>query len=221
MAGPAAVVHALVGRVRALPRAALRRHRGRLLVAARLLWFWDRLLHGAEGRREAGRRPVRRGVTMLPSEYVDRNCFIGSSNTKRRELGMRYEIGVDNICWGNDFPHPEGTWPNTREWLAKTFHDIPIDETRQMLGLDQRRGLRLRHRRARCPRRQSIGPTPADLGQVERRRPTGAPARRAVGAAQGGRPPLAHRSRLRAAAVIRDRPGQSTRYEVIDSEPSA
>ena len=48
---------------------------------------------------------------------------------------MRYEIGIDNMLWGNDFPHPEGTWPNTREWLKKTFHDIPIDETRRMLGL--------------------------------------------------------------------------------------
>ena len=34
VAGAAAVVHALVGRVRPLPRLALRRHRGRLLVAA-------------------------------------------------------------------------------------------------------------------------------------------------------------------------------------------
>ena len=70
----------------------------------------------------------------MPSEYFDRNCFIGASNTKRRELGMRYEIGVDNMLWGNDFPHPEGTWPHTREWLAKTFHDIPVAETRRMLG---------------------------------------------------------------------------------------
>ncbi len=28
----------------------------------------------------------------------------------------RYEIGVGNIMWGNDFPHPEGTWPYTREF---------------------------------------------------------------------------------------------------------
>ncbi len=51
---------------------------------------------------------------MLPSEYVDRNCFTGLANIKRRELGMRYEIGIDNMLWGTDFPHPEGTWPNTR-----------------------------------------------------------------------------------------------------------
>ena len=75
---------------------------------------------------------------MLPSEYVDRNCFTGLANIKRRELGMRYEIGIDNMLWGTDFPHPEGTWPNTHEWLQKTFFDIPIDETRRMLGLAAR-----------------------------------------------------------------------------------
>ena len=39
------------------------------------------------------------------------------------------------MLWGNDFPHPEGTWPNTRKWLKTTFHDIPVDETRRMIGL--------------------------------------------------------------------------------------
>jgi len=36
--------------------------------------------------------------------------------------------------WGNDFPHPEGTWPHTTEWLRSAFSDVPEDETRQMLG---------------------------------------------------------------------------------------
>ena len=56
---------------------------------------------------------------MQPSEYFDRNCGIGSSNTRRRELARRYEIGVGNIMWGNDFPHPEGTWPYTKRILAR------------------------------------------------------------------------------------------------------
>ena len=62
------------------------------------------------------------------SQYFDRNCFIGASNTRRRELARRYEIGVGNIMWGNDFPHPEGTWPRTREFLRNAFCDIPVDD---------------------------------------------------------------------------------------------
>ena len=126
------------------------------------LWFWDRLFTGQKGAEKLGGFGE---LTMSPSEYFDRNCFIGASNTKRRELGMRYEIGVDNILWGNDFPHPEGTWPMTRQWLQRTFHDIPVDETRRMLGLSAAEiyGFDLDALR---PIADEIGPTPDELGQT-------------------------------------------------------
>ena len=92
----------------------------------------DRLYLGAHGGKKLS--PVRRAEAAA-DEYLDRQVFICATNTKRRELAQRYEIGVDNILWGSDFPHPEGTWPDTRGWLTKTFHDIPVAETRRMLGL--------------------------------------------------------------------------------------
>ncbi len=138
-----------------------------------LMWFWDRLFLGQKGTEKLGLDPFRGSVSMPPSDYIDRNCFIGASNTKRRELGMRYEIGVDNIMWGNDFPHPEGTWPHTRSWLQKTFHDIPIDETRRMVGLAAAEvyGFDLI---ALAPHAQRIGPTPREFGQITDEDPTGA-----------------------------------------------
>jgi predicted TIM-barrel fold metal-dependent hydrolase len=95
-----------------------------------MLWFWDRLFLGQKGAEKLASL----GITTMPSEQFDRNCFIGASNTKRREIAMRYEIGLDNMLWGNDFPHPEGTWPHSREWLFKTYHDVPVAETRRMIG---------------------------------------------------------------------------------------
>ena len=72
------------------------------------------------------------GITLSPSETFDRNCFIGSSNTKRREIGMRYEIGLDNMLWGNDFPHAESTWPKSREFLDRIFSGVPEDDRRKI-----------------------------------------------------------------------------------------
>ena len=127
---------------------------------------------------------------MLPSEYFDRNCKIGSSNTRRRELARRYEIGVGNIMWGNDFPHPEGTWPYTSEFLGEAFCDIPVDETEQILGLNAAEfyGFDVD---ALQPIADEIGPTPEDLGQTDAAgvRQVGRPARR--------RSPLAHRAARR------------------------
>jgi predicted TIM-barrel fold metal-dependent hydrolase len=130
-----------------------------------LLWSWDRLFMGQKGAEKLGRDAFKGNVTMLPSEYVDRNVFTGLANVKRRELGMRYEIGISNMCWGTDFPHPEGTWPNTRDWLVKTFFDIPVDETRRMLGLNAAEifGFDLGSLRSLADK---IGPTPEDLGQL-------------------------------------------------------
>ena len=132
--------------------------------AADLLWRIDMMASREHGMRKMVNT---RGIlTMLPSEYFDRNVKIGASNTRRRELGRRYEIGVDNIMWGNDFPHPEGTWPYTREFLRDRFWDIPVDETERILGLNQVDfyGFDVDELR---PIADRIGPTPADLGQTD------------------------------------------------------
>lgn len=129
-----------------------------------MLWRMDMM-----ATREHGMRKLvdPRGVlTMLPSEYFDRNCAIGSSNTRRRELGRRYEIGVGNIMWGNDFPHPEGTWPYTREFLKDRFWDVPADETARILGLNQAEFYGFDLGRLQ-PIADRIGPTPEDLGQTD------------------------------------------------------
>ncbi len=45
----------------------------------------------------------------------------------REEIRRRYAIGIDTVMWGNDYPHPEGTWPHTVAKLKETFHDVPVD----------------------------------------------------------------------------------------------
>ena len=122
---------------------------------------------------------------MRPSEYFDRNCCLGASNTRRRELAQRYEIGVGNIMWGNDFPHPEGTWPHTRV-AARGVLGHPRRRDRadarrstpaEFYGFDVD-GLR--------PLADRIGPTPEDLGQTT---PEAAAAREKWdGIADAGRP---------------------------------
>jgi predicted TIM-barrel fold metal-dependent hydrolase len=73
-------------------------------------------------------------LTRNPSEYFHRNVFVGASCMARREVGLRHEIGLQNILWGSDYPHPEGTWPATRRHLVETFRGVPEDELGLMLG---------------------------------------------------------------------------------------
>jgi predicted TIM-barrel fold metal-dependent hydrolase len=73
-------------------------------------------------------------LKMKPSEYFRRNVFLGASCMPRREVDLRHDIGVGNIMWGSDYPHPEGTWPSTREQMIAAFHGVPDTELTQMLG---------------------------------------------------------------------------------------
>jgi predicted TIM-barrel fold metal-dependent hydrolase len=132
--------------------------------AADLLWMMDTAFDREHGSRKLGDQ-LTAHLSRRPSEVFDTQCGIGASNTRRRELARRYEIGVGNLMWGNDFPHPEGTWPHTRQWLRDAFCDIPVDETRAMLGASAAEMYGF-DTEALAPLAARIGPTPEDLGQT-------------------------------------------------------
>jgi predicted TIM-barrel fold metal-dependent hydrolase len=76
----------------------------------------------------------RQHLSMKPSEYFVRNVWLGASCMPRREALLRHQIGLSQIMWGTDFPHPEGSWPLTREQMLETFSGLPDDEIAAMLG---------------------------------------------------------------------------------------
>jgi predicted TIM-barrel fold metal-dependent hydrolase len=79
----------------------------------------------------AGRNvPARR----RPSEYWLSNCLNCLSFVHRAEVPMRHEIGVQTIMFGRDYPHAEGTWPNTVDWVNDAFAGVAEGELAQMLG---------------------------------------------------------------------------------------
>ncbi len=73
-------------------------------------------------------------LSLTPTEYFQRQCWFGASFLRRDEGESRHEIGVDKLLYGTDYPHLEGTWPNTMQALRTTFHDYPEEETRAILG---------------------------------------------------------------------------------------
>jgi predicted TIM-barrel fold metal-dependent hydrolase len=76
----------------------------------------------------------KKDLSLGPTEYFQRNCYIGASFMPHREVLDRHRIGLDRIMWGSDYPHMEGTWPNTMEKLRESFSEVPESEVRCMLG---------------------------------------------------------------------------------------
>lgn len=104
------------------------------------------------------------GATLgkKPSEYFRHNCYVTPSSPKVEEIAMRHEIGVDRFIFGTDYPHPEGTWPNTREWMQTVFAGVEENEARLILGENAMDCYNL-DRSALRAIAQKIGPQPADI----------------------------------------------------------
>jgi predicted TIM-barrel fold metal-dependent hydrolase len=102
-----------------------------LLTEIRLDWIPATLRH-LDAVYEQHRADL--PATRKPSEYWKTNCLAGASFIHQAEVAMRREIGIETILFGRDFPHPEGTWPNTEDFLRLAFEGVPDDEARLMLG---------------------------------------------------------------------------------------
>ena len=46
----------------------------------------------------------------------------------RYEIRERHRNGIDALMWGTDYPHPEGSWPNTVHRLENDFQDVSIED---------------------------------------------------------------------------------------------
>jgi predicted TIM-barrel fold metal-dependent hydrolase len=73
-------------------------------------------------------------LAKRPSEYWQQNCVVTPSSIHLSEIELRYQIGVDQIMFGTDYPHMEGTWPNTWDWIRASLSNVPETEVRMILG---------------------------------------------------------------------------------------
>jgi predicted TIM-barrel fold metal-dependent hydrolase len=83
------------------------------------------------------RTDVREVIRSMPSEYFQRQCYLGSSIFSRAEIEARHAIGINKMMLGMDYPHHEGTIvQSTRAYLRATLGAarVPVSEARLLLG---------------------------------------------------------------------------------------
>ena len=71
-------------------------------------------------------------LTELPSVYFHRQ-FWATFEDDRPGLLTRELLNVDHLMWGSDYPHTEGTFPYSREQIAKDFAGIAEGEVYKMV----------------------------------------------------------------------------------------
>ena len=72
---------------------------------------------------------------LLPSEYVKRQMHVGFMDD-HLALRNRHITGIEPLIWGNDYPHYEGTWPDSQAAINGMIdrYDLTDDEKAAIFG---------------------------------------------------------------------------------------
>jgi predicted TIM-barrel fold metal-dependent hydrolase len=76
-----------------------------------------------------------KGWALRPAEVLRRNfwfCTLDDPST----IDTRHTIGVENVMVEVDYPHGDGTWPDTQQVIEDCWGHIPDDELRAMCSLN-------------------------------------------------------------------------------------
>lgn len=135
-----------------------------VLTELRGQWMPKTLQELDETYRSGTVAPVRASLSRTAVEYFKSNCFNSGSFLARFEVELYSEHDlIDNLCYGRDFPHIEGTWPNTILAMQNSLGGFPEDTIRKILGINAI-GLYNLDREVLQQVADKIGPRVSDLG---------------------------------------------------------
>src|SRR6478672_6763800 len=62
-------------------------------------------------------------ITRPPSDYFHRNVFLTFIDEPHAMRLANESLGIENIMWSSDYPHPVSSWPNSRATVQEMFGD--------------------------------------------------------------------------------------------------
>lgn len=65
-------------------------------------------------------------IKETPRHYFHENVFLTFIDEKDAHRDAKETLGVDNVMWSSDYPHPVSSWPRSREIVEEMFGDIPV-----------------------------------------------------------------------------------------------
>lgn len=76
---------------------------------------------------------LRPRLEAAPSEIWRRQCY-ATFQDDPVGLATIDRIGVQNVLWAADYPHPEGTYPRTQQIVSEQFAHLPDADTAAIVG---------------------------------------------------------------------------------------
>ena len=70
-------------------------------------------------------------LKMKPSEYWRRQ-FYATYQTDPVGIRLLDLLGEDNVMWGSDFPHPDGIWPDSQDFIERELSGVSPEVRRKI-----------------------------------------------------------------------------------------
>ena len=67
-------------------------------------------------------------IKELPSFYFRRNIHLTFIEDPWVATDDRYKLGVENLMWSTDYPHPVSSWPNSQQIIEEQLKGLPDEE---------------------------------------------------------------------------------------------
>ncbi len=96
------------------------------------------ILHTMDHWWEDHHRWLRPRLDEKPGAYCARQFYF-TFEEDRAGLLTRELLNVDHLMWGSDYPHTEGTFPRSREQVAKDFAGLEAGLVRKLVAENCRR----------------------------------------------------------------------------------
>ena len=71
-------------------------------------------------------------LKMKPSDYWRRQCRATFQNDR---IGAKLldDLGIENVMWASDYPHPDGVFPESQEYIKRQFGHLPSTTQRKLI----------------------------------------------------------------------------------------
>jgi uncharacterized protein len=71
-------------------------------------------------------------IKELPSHYFHQNVFLTFIDEPNAVRDAHERLGIENIMWSSDYPHPVSSWPHSRQ-IVETMFDGIDDRERELV----------------------------------------------------------------------------------------
>jgi uncharacterized protein len=75
------------------------------------------------------------GLKELPSHYFRQSVYLTFIDEPDVIRHAHDRLGIHNVMWSSDYPHPVSSWPNSKSIIETMFHDVdPVDRELVLSG---------------------------------------------------------------------------------------